>query len=430
MGQGFRPARFSGAPSFSTMTGMDEARENIPARNWRTQLDDELRELSTANLRRRLRVLDGTQGPTARFGEGTLINLSSNNYLGLAGHPAIIEASAAALRASGASASASPLLGGHMAVHEELARALAGFKGKADAVVFGSGFLANVGLITALAGEGDAVFSDELNHASIVDGCRLSRARTHIYPHGDANRLEDALKKASAARRKLIVTDGVFSMDGDLAPLPELCALAREYGAMLLVDDAHGTGVLGEGGRGCVAFFGAQEKVSVSMGTLGKALASYGAFACADSRVTDYLVNRARPYIYSTGLPPAVAAASRAALRLVEGAEGERRREDLRSLCARFRAGLRHIGVPVSDPPRGAEVPIFPIVVGDAEKALALAEHMTAAGVYLPAIRPPTVPPGASRLRAALMATHSGAQIDRTLDALESGLKRLDAGAA
>lgn len=404
---------------------MDETRVSNAQEDWKAQLGAELRNLSEQNLRRGLRTVEGMQGPTMRYGGRTLVNLSSNNYLGLAGYPAIIEASVEAARTAGASGAASPLISGHMADHEELARALAAFKRKEAALVFGSGFLANLGLITALTGEGDAVFSDALNHASIVDGCRLSRARVHIYPHGSLNRLEDALKN-SQARRKLIVTDGVFSMDGDLAPLPGICELADKYGAMLVVDDAHGTGVIGEGGRGSGAYFGVEEGVSVSMGTLGKALASYGAFACADSEVIDYLINKARPYIYSTSLPPAVAAASRAAVRVVEGAEGERCRENLANLCARFRAGLRFIGVRLSEPPPGAEIPIFPIIIRDTEKTLALAEYLMEAGVYLLAIRPPTVPEGTSRLRATLMATHTEAQIDRTLDALESGLKKLD----
>lgn len=403
---------------------MDETSVSNAQEDWKAQLGAELRELTEANLRRGLRTVEGMQGPTMRYGGRTLVNLSSNNYLGLAGYPAIIEASVEAARTAGASGAASPLISGHMAAHEELARALAAFKRKDAALVFGSGFLANLGLITALAGEGDAVFSDELNHASIVDGCRLSRARVHIYPHGSLNRLEDALRN-SQARRKLIVTDGVFSMDGDLAPLPGICDLADKYGAMLVVDDAHGTGVIGEGGRGSGAYFGVEEGVSVSMGTLGKALASYGAFACADSEVVDYLINKSRPYIYSTSLPPAVAAASCAAVRVAEGAEGERRRENLGNLCARFRAGLRHIGVRVGEPPPEAEIPIFPIIIKDTEKTLALAEYLMEAGIYLLAIRPPTVPEGTSRLRATLMATHTEAQIDRTLDALESGLKKL-----
>ncbi len=403
---------------------MDETSVDTTQKDWKAQLEDELRELTEANLRRGLRTVEGMQGPTMRHGGRTLINLSSNNYLGLANFSAIIEASVEAARAAGASGAASPLISGHMSAHEELARALAAFKRKDAALLFGSGFLANVGLITALAGEGDAVFSDALNHASIVDGCRLSRAQVHIYPHANLNRLEDALKN-SRARRKLIVTDGVFSMDGDLAPLRGICDLARKYGAMLVVDDAHGTGVIGQDGRGSGAYFGVEDGVSVSMGTLGKALASYGAFACADSEVIDYLINKARPYIYSTSPPPAVAAASRAALRVVEGAEGERRRENLADLCARFRAGLRYIGVRVSEQPPGAEIPIFPIIIKDTEKTLALAEYLMEAGVYLLAIRPPTVPEGTSRLRATLMATHTEAQIDRTLDALESGLKKL-----
>lgn len=403
---------------------MDETRVSNAQEDWKAQIGAELRNLSEQNLHRNLRTVEGMQGPTMRHGGRTLVNLSSNNYLGLAGYPAIIEASVEAARTAGASGAASPLISGHMADHEELARALAAFKRKEAALVFGSGFLANLGLITALTGEGDAVFSDALNHASIVDGCRLSRAQVHIYPHGSLNHLEDALKD-SRARRKLIVTDGVFSMDGDLAPLPGICDLANKYGAMLVVDDAHGTGVIGEDGRGSAAYFGVEEGVSVSMGTLGKALASYGAFACADSEVVDYLVNKSRPYIYSTSPPPAVAAASRAAVRVVEGAEGERRRENLADLCARFRAGLRFIGVRLSEPPPEAEIPIFPIIIRDTEKTLALAEYLMEAGVYLLAIRPPTVPEGTSRLRATLMATHTEAQIDRTLDALESGLKKL-----
>ena len=403
---------------------MDETRETTTPQGWKSQLEGELHELSAQNLRRGLRIVEGMQGPTMRYDGRTLVNLSSNNYLGLAGYPAIIEASVEAARTAGASGAASPLISGHMAAHEELARALAAFKRKDAALVFGSGFLANLGLITALAGDGDAVFSDALNHASIVDGCRLSRARVHIYPHGSLNRLEDALKN-SQARRKLIVTDGVFSMDGDLAPLPGICDLADKYNAVLVVDDAHGTGVIGEGGRGSAAYFGVEEGVSVTMGTLGKALASYGAFTCADSEVVDYLINKARPYIYSTSPPPAVAAASRAAVRVVEGDEGARRRENLGNLCARFRAGLRFIGVRLNEPPPGAEIPIFPIIIKDTEKTLALAEYLMEAGVYLLAIRPPTVPEGTSRLRATLMATHTEAQIDRTLDALESGLKKL-----
>ncbi len=399
---------------------------NTSQEDWKAQLEDVLRELTQANLRRGLRTIEGMQGPTMRHGGRTLINLSSNNYLGLAGYSAIIEASVEAARGAGASGAASPLISGHMTAHEELARALAVFKRKEAALVFGSGFLANLGLITALTVEGDAVFSDALNHASIVDGCRLSRAQVHIYPHRNLNRLEDALRNAATARRKLIVTDGVFSMDGDLAPLPGICEIARKYGAVLMVDDAHGTGVIGESGRGSGAYFGVEDGVSVSMGTLGKALASYGAFACADSSVVDYLVNKARPYIYSTSLPPAVVAASRAAVRVAEGAEGERRRENLANLCARFRAGLRYIGLRVSDPSPGAEIPIFPIIIRDTEKTLALADHLMEAGVYLLAIRPPTVPEGTSRLRATLMATHTEAQVDRTLDALESGLKKLN----
>ena len=315
-----------------------------------------------------------------------------------------------------------------MEPHEALCRQLAQFKDKEAAILFGSGFLANLGLVSSLAGEGDAVFSDRLNHASITDGCRLSRAKVHVFGHNDMNDLGDKLKGATGARRRLIVVDGVFSMDGDLAPLGDLAALAGDHDAILLVDEAHATGVIGPEGKGAAAHFGVQAGVGVSMGTLGKALASYGAFACSESGVIDYLINRARTFIYSTALPPSVLAAAGSALDLASGGEGDRRRGRLAALCGMFRAGLEGMGFETPERAGGAEVPIFPIVVGGAGDALALADHMLAAGIFLLAIRPPTVPEGTCRLRATLTATHTEAQIGHVLDALESGIKKLGIG--
>lgn len=362
-----------------------------------------------------------------RFRGREMIHLAGNNYLGLANHSHLAKALEKAARKWGASAAASPLISGYMEPHELLAESLSSFKEKEAAILFGSGYLANVGLISSLAEKGDAIFSDSLNHASIVDGCRLSRAQAHIFPHGDMDILEKMLKKSGNARRRLIVVDGVFSMDGDLAPLPELASLAERFEAMLLVDEAHATGVLGPEGKGVAAMFGVQDQVSISMGTLGKALASYGAFACAEADVIEYLVNRARSFIYSTALPPTVVAAAGAAVSLVRSPEGENRRERLRHLCRKFRAGLRELGFPVSEPTSfDREVPIFPIVIGHERDALALADHMMATGVYLLAVRPPTVPAGTSRLRATLMATHTESHIDHALDALAEGLKKID----
>ncbi|MDP6366108.1 MAG: 8-amino-7-oxononanoate synthase [Nitrospinota bacterium] len=398
------------------------------AANWRETIREDLRALSDRDLRRRLRTLSGAQGPVMRFEGREVIHLAGNNYLGLADHPLLAAAAAEAAERWGASAAASPLISGHMEPHETLSRKIARFKDKESALLFGSGFLANAGLIPALAGEGDAVFSDRLNHASIAAGCRLSRAPVQVFAHNDMNDLEERLKKAANARRRLIAVDGVFSMDGDLAPLGDLADLAERYDAILLVDEAHATGVLGPRGSGAAARLGVQERVGVSMGTLGKALASYGAFACSEGEVIDYLVNLARTFIYSTALPPAALAAAGAALDLAAGEEGDRRRERLAALCRRFRAGIERIGFEAPPVVDSAEVPIFPIIVGDAAEALALADHMLAAGVFLLAIRPPTVPEGTSRLRATLMATHTDAQIDTALDAIESGARKLGLG--
>jgi len=298
-----------------------------------------------------------------------------------------------------------------MAPHAELEEAVARFKGTEAALVVGSGFLANLALLTTLVGDGDRILCDRLNHASIIDGGRLSRARLRVYPHRDLDRLEHLLRQETAGRT-LIITDGVFSMDGDLAPLPAICDLADQYGATVVVDDAHATGVIGGGGRGTLSHFHLDPQRAITMGTLGKALAGYGAFIAGPQAAIDLLIHRARPLIYSTGLPPAVVAVATEAIRLVEADPGRVAR--LGARAAYLRQELAGLGVAVPDDP----TPIVPLVVGEASAAVHLSEQLLKASVWVPAIRPPTVPEGSSRLRIAVSAGHSEYQIDYLVAAL------------
>jgi glycine C-acetyltransferase/8-amino-7-oxononanoate synthase len=277
--------------------------------------------------------------------------------------------------------------------------------------VFNSGYAANTGVIPALAGEGDVILSDSLNHASIIDGCRLSRAAVSVYRHADLDHVEDLLKRHAAARRRLIVTDGVFSMDGDIAPLPGLVSLTEEYGALLMVDDAHGTGVLGKTGKGTAEHFGLEEKVHIQMGTLGKALGSFGAYAAGPRDLISYLINKSRGFMFSTSLPPAVCAASIAALDVLSAEPW--RREKLWNNRDRFVSGLRSLGIDTGR----SETPIIPVLIGDSGRALNAAEALLKNGIFAPAIRPPSVLQGAARIRTTVMATHSESDIDQALEA-------------
>jgi 8-amino-7-oxononanoate synthase len=363
-------------------------------------LQDRLDELKSLGLYRRMRMVSGPQGPRVVLDGKPVLLLCSNNYLGLADHPRVREAAADAAMRWGAGAGASRLVSGNMTLHRRLEERLATFKGTQSALVFGSGFLANLGIIPALARRGEIVFSDELNHASIVDGCRLSGAETFIYRHADVEHLEWGLRNADE-RGALIVTDGVFSMDGDVAPLEEIVELARHFDVRVMVDDAHGTGTLGPGGRGSVAEAGLEGEIDVIVGTLGKALGSYGAFAACDHAMALHLINSARPLIYSTGLPPSAAAAAMAALELLQ--EQPRRVERLADNAATLRDELAREGFDVS----GSETQIIPLIVGDAGLAMKICEAALEQGVFAQAIRPPTVPDGTSRLRLALMASHT-----------------------
>jgi 8-amino-7-oxononanoate synthase len=369
-----------------------------------TDVAERLEELREGGLYRRLRLVSGPQGPRVLLGGRPVLLLCSNNYLGLADHPKVRTAAAEAAMRWGAGAGASRLISGNMEPHRSLEARLAEFKGYEAALLFGAGYLANTGVIAALAGEGEVVFSDALNHASIVDGCRLSRAKTFVYRHGDLEHLEWGLREAGG-RGSLIVSDGVFSMDGDVAPVAGLLELARRHGCRLMIDEAHATGALGPGGRGSVAAAGLSGEVDVVVGTLGKALGSYGAYACASAETIDYLVNAARPFVFSTAPPPASVAAATAALDLVSPHRVDR----LQANAARFRAALAAEGLDGGD----SETQIVPIEVGSAEDTMALCERVLERGVFAQGIRPPTVPEGSSRLRFTVMATHRAGELER-----------------
>jgi 8-amino-7-oxononanoate synthase len=371
-----------------------------------TDIAARLEDLRERGLYRRLRLVEGPQGPRVTLDGREVLLLCSNDYLGLTADRRVREAAAEAALKWGAGAGAARLISGTMEPHRELEAALAGFKGYDRALLFGSGYMANVGTIAALAGPGEVVFSDELNHASIIDGCRLARAETVVYRHNDVEHLESLLR-GSPGTPALIVTDGVFSMDGDVAPLAELLGLARRYGARLMVDEAHATGVLGPGGRGSVSAAGLSGEVDVVMGTLGKALGSYGAYVCAGAETVDYLVNRARPFVFSTAPAPPTVGAARAALEVLE-AEPERA-ERLLANARILREALATEGLRTGD----STTQIVPIEIGDAEPTMALCEAALERGVFAQGIRPPTVPEGSSRLRLTVMATHEPEDLRR-----------------
>jgi len=364
-----------------------------------TDVSERLEELRDRGLYRQLRLIEGPQGPTVTLDGRPVLLLCSNNYLGLADRPQVREAAAEAALRWGAGAGASRLISGTMDPHRALESRLAAFKGYETALLFGSGYLANTGVIAALAGRREVVFSDELNHASIVDGCRLSRAETFVYRHGDVDHLAWGLRRAGG-RAALIVTDGVFSMDGDIAPLPELLELARQHDARLMVDEAHATGAVGPGGRGSVSAAGLSGEVDVVVGTLGKSLGSYGAYVCAGSELVDFLVNAARPFIFSTAPPPPSVGAALAALEVLE-AEPElvaRLQENAETL----RSALAIQGLEVGH----STTQVVPLHVGEADTTMELCERALLRGVFAQGIRPPTVPEDSSRLRFTVMATH------------------------
>jgi 8-amino-7-oxononanoate synthase len=376
-------------------------------------IDDELATVEALGLRRTLVDRLSRQGPEIEIGGRKLANFGSNDYLGFAGtilSSAVIDA----IDRRGWGSGASPLVTGHGALHAELEFELARFEGTESALLFSSGFAANLGAVTALAGKGDVIFSDAKNHASLIDGCRLSGARIVVYPHRDIAYVEKMLEQATMFRRRLIVTDGLFSMDGDVAPLRELAELAERFQAMLLVDEAHATGVFGERGRGISEFLGVDNRVTVRVGTLSKALGSIGGFVAGPRNLVDWLVNRARSYIFSTAVPEAVAAAGLRALELIQGEPNRRR--DLLVKAGQLRTALRQQGWQVGD----SESQIIPIFLVSPDATIRLAQALRDQGYFVPGIRPPSVPEGESLIRISLSYLHSDEQINGLQHALRS----------
>ncbi|SFM40094.1 8-amino-7-oxononanoate synthase [Marinobacter zhejiangensis] len=371
----------------------------------------ELEARKDAGLYRRRRLVSGPQQPNLTTDGNAVLAFCSNDYLGLANDPVVAEALHQALPETGVGGGASHLVCGHHDEHHLLEQALADLTKRSAALFFSTGYMANLGVITALAGRGDTIFSDRLNHASIIDGCQLSRAKVRRYPHADVAALAELL--ATTSGHKLVVTDGVFSMDGDIAPLAEMARLCREHDALLVVDDAHGLGVLGEQGAGTLEQLGlSEDDVPILIGTLGKAVGTSGAFVAGPALLMDYLVQKARTYIYTTAMPPAMARATRAALALVRSEP--QRRAHLQHLIGRFRAEAQALGYRLMP----SETPIQPIEVGDNWAALELSRELEARGLLVTAIRPPTVPEGEARLRVTFSAAHTDADLDRLLAGL------------
>jgi 8-amino-7-oxononanoate synthase len=383
----------------------------------RAELDEglaqSLEQRREQNLYRKRVMRDNAQDVEIRVDGRNCLSFCSNDYLALANHPAVINALQQGAARYGVGSGASHLISGHCSAHHDLEQELAEFVARPRALLFSTGYMANIGIITALYSKQTAVFEDRLNHASLLDAGLFSGARFRRFAHTDIAHL-DTLLQTSHSADKLIVTDGVFSMDGDLAPLPRLFQTAIEHNARLLVDDAHGFGVLGPNGQGSLAHFGLHEiRNTILMCTLGKALGTFGAFVAASDTVIETLIQKARTYIYTTALPPALAEATRAGLKLVR--EESWRRDKLSALITRFRAGARQLGLPLME----SMTPIQPLSVGDSVKALQLSEYLQQQGIYVSAIRPPTVAPGSARLRITFSANHEEQHVDRLLSVLD-----------
>ncbi len=382
-------------------------------------LASRLQELEEAGLRRQLGYIQGSQGPVAAFDGREVLLLSSNNYLGLANHPALKQAGKAALERFGSGAGASRLISGSMAPHRRLEERLADFKGTEAAVLFPSGYQANLGILSSLMEADDTIFSDELNHASIIDGCRLSRSKVKVFRHADMEHLEELLCADGPAGNRLIVTDSVFSMDGDLAPLERIVALARRHRAWVMVDEAHATGVFGPNGAGLVEELSLQDEIEVQMGTLSKALGSCGAYLAGSRELVEWTVNKARGFIYTTALPPHVAATGLAALDVL--AEEPQRRTRLWENAAFLARGLRNLGYTLGH----SESPIIPVMIGDPVKTVQLSAALLKRGVFAYGVRPPTVPEATSRLRLAPMASHTRSQLEQALNGFREAGREL-----
>jgi glycine C-acetyltransferase len=385
-------------------------------------ITDQLNELRAKGVAPKLRVLEGEQKPVCIFDGREVINLASNNYLGLTTHKLLRKAALDAVKRYGAGAGAVRTIAGTMKLHLELEEQIATFKNVEACVVFQSGFTANAGTVSAVLGKEDLIISDELNHASIIDGARLSRATIKVFKHKDVKDCERILQEhASFPGKKLIITDGVFSMDGDIAPLPELCGLAEKHSCIMMVDDAHASGVLGRGGRGTVDHHQCHGRVHIQVGTLSKAIGAMGGYVCGSRDLIDFLYLRARPFLFSTSHPPATAAACQAAFALLDSSEGEKLVKKLWANTKMFKRELKKRGFQF----KVSETPIIPIHVGDAAKAFEFSKKLFEAGVFAPAVGYPIVPEGKARLRAIVSAAHKREQLLRAADLLAEVAKPL-----
>lgn len=384
-------------------------------------LREELENLKRSGLYRELRTVEKIEGSRITISGKEYLLFCSNNYLGLADHPKVIQKAIETIKDFGFGAGASRLISGNTVLHEELEKKIAKFKGREAAIVFPTGYMANLGAVTSLVDENDTVIIDRLNHASIIDACRLSKAKLQVYPHKDMKKLEMILKKSEKIRRRLIVTDSVFSMDGDLAPLPEIVKLAKQYNAITMIDEAHATGVLGPTGKGAEEFFEIVGQVDIVMGTLSKAIGSLGGFIAGSSELVDYLRNKARSFIYTTALPAAACAASLAALDIIESEPELREKlwENIKILTPSLRVspspsmmerGIKGVRI---------ETPIIPIIIGDADKTMVVSQQLLERGIFVSGIRPPTVPKNESRLRITLTAAHTKEEIECLASSLQ-----------
>lgn len=375
--------------------------------------DEQLQALDRRHILRRLRTVESAAGPTIDLNGRRVILLASNNYLGLSTHPALIQAAISATQTYGVGAGASRLVSGTMLPHTCLEEALARFKKTEAALTFAAGYLANIGVIPSLIGADGLILADRLCHASLIDACRLSRAKLRVFRHADANHLEDLLKRRRAKQPTLIVTDGLFSMDGDIAPLSEIAMLAERHETLVFVDDAHGTGVMGSTGRGTLEHCGVEHRIPFHMGTFSKALGCAGGYLAGSASFIQWLINTSRAFVYTTAPPPGVAAAAQAALNVLESDPGLRAR--LWKNREYLFAGLRRLGFRTA----ATVSPIMPLLIGDAERAAVFSQHLLEDGIYAPAIRPPTVPNSTSRIRITVTAAHTTEQLDEALAAIE-----------
>jgi len=382
---------------------------------WSKQLVDNLAERQAAGRYRQQRTRFGEQGVNVVVDGQALLSFCSNDYLGLASHPSLKKAFIDAVEKEGVGAGAAHLLTGHSRYHQDLELALAEFTGQQSALLFSSGYQANLGIIDGLMIRGDVIIQDKLNHASLLDGGRLSAAEQYRYRHVEMQGLVKRLEQSTHANHRMIITDGVFSMDGDLAPLPDIISLAKQYNTAVMIDEAHSLGVLGEQGRGSVEHWQlAKSDLPIVMGTFGKALGTSGAFVAADKEVIETLIQQARPYVYTTAQPAAIAAATLASLKLVQ--DENWRREKLHTLIAQFRAGAKELGLNVME----SLTPIQPVLIGDDQQAIKIGKALEEKGILVGVIRPPTVPEGSARLRITLSANHSEQHVTQLLNALEA----------